>query len=346
MAKRTTIDIPPDVLLQLQTIARSSKAERRQVERAKIILLWHEGKSFVETAAALGISGVIVGKWRKRFAADSINGLLDAPRSGKPASFTAAEKTRVVKMATQKPPKGYTSWSQRRIAQSAGMSQSKVHQILKAANLKPHKVEYWCGKSTDPEFQEKMINIVGLYMNPPENALVLSVDEKTQIQALDRTQPILPLKEKAPKRLTATYKRNGTVALLAALAVHKGDITATTVERNNAESFLGFLKMLYRKYPKKHLHIIIDNLAVHKHKTVMDWVNSRRRIILHFTPTYSSWLNQIEIWFNMLTRDVLKGGVWKTRKQLVNQLMDYVQIYNKERAKPFRWTYTGNPLEV
>lgn len=344
MAKRTIITISNEVLIELQTIARSGKAERRLVERAKIILQWHEGKSFVETKALLGVSEVIVNKWRKRFAVKGLEGLIDAPRSGKPAVFTAAQKANVIKLATQKPPKGYTSWSQRRIAKSAGMSQSKVHQILAAADLKPHKVEYWCGKSTDPEFESKMVNIIGLYMNPPENALVLSVDEKTQIQALDRTQPILPLKEKAPKRLTATYKRNGTVSLIAALAVHKGDITATTIDKNNADNFLGFLKTLYRKYPRKHLHIIADNLTVHKHKTVTDWINSKKRITMHFTPTYSSWLNQIEIWFNMLTKDVLKGGVWKSKKQLVTQLMDYVEVYNKERAKPFSWTYTGNPL--
>jgi putative transposase len=346
MAKRTSIDISEEILIQLQTIARSTKAERRQVERARIILYWHEGKSFSETRDGLGVSDTVINKWRKRFAQHSLEGLVDSPRSGKPAVFTAAQKARVIKLATQKPPKGYTSWSQRRIAKETGMSQSKVHQILSGADLKPHKVEYWCGKSTDPEFESKMINIVGLYMNPPENALVLSVDEKTQIQALDRTQPVLPLREKAPKRLTATYKRNGTVALLAALAVHKGDITATTAQSNNAESFLAFLKTLYRKYTRKHLHIIADNLTVHKHKMVKDWVDSKKRITLHFTPTYSSWLNQIEIWFNMLTRDVLKGGVWKSRKQLVDQLMDYVTVYNKERAKPFKWTYTGDPLKV
>jgi len=329
MAKRTTINIPEETLVELQTIARSTKAERRQVERARIILQWHEGKTYAETKMLLGVTEVAINKWRKRFKEKGMEGLIDAPRSGKPPVFTAAQKTNVIKLATSQPGKGYTSWSQRRIAKETGMSQSKVHQILSGADLKPHKVEYWCGKSTDPEFESKMINIVGLYMNPPENALVLSVDEKTQIQALDRTQPILPLKEKAPKRLTATYKRNGTVSLIAALAVHKGDITATTVDKNNAENFLSFLKGLYRKYPKKHLHIIADNLTVHKHKIVTEWINSKKRITMHFTPTYSSWLNQIEIWFNILTRDVLKGGVWKSRKQLVNQLMEYVETYNK-----------------
>lgn len=191
-----------------------------------------------------------------------------------------------------------------------------------------------------------MINIVGLYMNPPENALVLCVDEKTQIQALDRTQPVLPLKENAPKRMTATYKRNKTVALIAALAVHSGEITARTMKSNNAENFLSFLKKLDRSYRHKKLHIIVDNLSVHKNEKVKQWLSGKRKIQMHFTPTYSSWLNQIEIWFNILSKDVLKGGVWKTTEQLTSQMMEYIQTYNNTRAKPFQWTDTGNTLKI
>lgn len=346
MAKRNKIKLTQIELVELQTLTRSTKIEKRIAERANIILSWHEGLSFVETKNKLGVSQVIINKWRKRFIEQKIDGLKDLPRSGKPPIYSAAEKARVIKLATEKPGRGYTHLSQRHIAKKAGMSQSKVQHLLKQADLKPHKTEYWCGKSTDLEFESKMLNIVGLYMNPPENALVLSVDEKTQIQALDRTQPVLPLKEGAPKRLTATYKRNGTVALLAALAVHKGEITAKTIDKNNSHNFLIFLKELYRKYPRKHLHIIVDNLNVHKHQMIRDWVASKKRITIHFTPTYSSWLNQIEIWFNIMTKDVLKGGVWKSRKQLVDQLMSYVKNYNKERAKPFKWTYTGEPLTI
>ncbi|WP_114792678.1 IS630 family transposase [Niabella yanshanensis] len=346
MAKRQPLEISEEELLELETISRSSKAEKRMVERSKIILLWQSGSSFAQTQAILGVSQMVVNKWRKRFIKYRIEGLRDAPRSGKPPVFSAATKATVIKLATRKPKDGYTSWSQRRIAKEVGMSQGKVQQILKQADLKPHKVDYWCGKSTDVEFENKMLNIVGLYMNPPENALVLSVDEKTQIQALDRTQPLLPLKTGRPKRLTSTYKRNGTVALLAALSVHKGEVTARTVDKNNAQNFLLFLKDLYRKYPGKHLHVIVDNLTVHKHKMVVQWVTSKRRMTLHYTPTYSSWLNQIEIWFNILTKDVLKGGVWKSKKQLVDQLMEYVKTYNEQRAKPFKWTYTGQPLAI
>ena len=190
-----------------------------------------------------------------------------------------------------------------------------------------------------------MVTIVGLYLDPPEKALVLCVDEKTQIQALDRTQPLLPLRNGNPKRLTATYKRNGTVSLIASLAVHSGEVIANTMKSNNSVNFLSFLKKLDRTYRRKTLHIIVDNLAVHKNKEVKEWLKNKRKIKLHFTPTYSSWLNQVEIWFNILTKDVVKGGVWQSSEQLSAQL-EYVDTYNKTRAKPFEWTYTGKPLKI
>jgi transposase len=325
---------------------RSLKMEKRYTQRAAIILLSAEGKSLEEIIDATGLSRPVVNKWRQRFRLYGMEGLQDARRSGKPVVITAQQKAMVIQKACEKPAGGYTNWSQKRIAKQVGISQSKVHQILKQADLKPHKIEYWCGKSPDPDFESKMINIVGLYINPPENAIVLCVDEKTQIQALDRTQPVLPLKEKAPKRLTATYKRNGTIALIAALAVHSGEITAKTMKSNNADNFLGFLKRLDRTYRNKTLHIIVDNLAVHKNQKVKDWLSKKRKIKIHFTPTYASWLNQVEIWFNIFSKDVLKGGVWKSVKQLSSQMIEYINTYNQTRAKPFAWTYTGNVLKI
>jgi transposase len=344
--KAVSIELTYEERTELITMSRSHKLEKRYVDRALIILHSSDKKSMDEIIAFTGKSRPVVNKWRQRFRINRISGLKDAPRSGKPRTITAAQQAMVIEKACSKPSGGYTNWSQERIAKAVGISQSKVFQILKQADLKPHKVDYWCGKSTDPEFEQKMLNVVGLYMNPPENALVLSVDEKTQIQALDRTQPELPLTKGYPKRQTTTYKRNGTVALIAALAVHIGEIIAETIDKNTAVNFLAFLKKLYRKYPKKHLHIIADNLNVHKHKDVMTWIESKKRISIHYTPTYSSWLNQIEIWFNILSKDVLKGTVWHSKEQLVNQLMEYVDTYNKTRAKPFNWTYTGNILKI
>jgi len=331
---------------QLLTMSRSLKLEKRYVERAEIILLSEKGLPMNDIVEQTGLSKPVVNKWRQRFRQYGIEGLKDAPRSGKPRTITPEQHARVIDKACSKPEGGYTNWSQQRIADEVGISQSKVFQILKQADLKPHKIEYWCGKSKDPEFEEKMMKIVGLYMSPPENALVICVDEKTQIQALDRTQPELPLKAGNPKRQTATYKRNGTVSLIAALAVHSGEITAKTMESNNAENFLKFLKTLDRKYRNKKLHIIADNLSIHKHKDVKKWLAGKRKIHLHFTPTYSSWLNQVEIWFNILTKDVVKGGIWQSSGQLASQLMEYIETYNETRAKPFRWTYTGEASRV
>jgi transposase len=298
-----------------------------------------EGAKYEKIMSSLQITRPVISKWKSRFAKKRIEGLRDSPRSGKPPIYDEKDKARVIQLACSKPTDGYSNHSQRRIAKKLGMSQTKVQNILKENQLKPHKVEYWCGKSTDPEFEQKMLKIVGLYMNPPEKAIVLSVDEKTQIQALDRTQPELPLRSGNPKRLTSTYKRNGTVSLIAALAVHQGEVIAETIERNDAVNFLRFLKKLYRLYPKKQLYIIADNLSVHKHEDIKEWLQSKKRITIHYTPTYSSWLNQVEIWFNILSKDVLKGAVWYSKQQLIDQLMQYIKTYNAQRAKPFEWTY-------
>lgn len=331
---------------ELVTMQRSLKLEKRYVDRASIIMLSVDGKTIDAIMAATHLTRRVVNKWRQRFLKKGMEGLKDEPRPGQKPRITAEQKAMVIQKACEKPKEGYTNWSQDRIAKEVGISQSKVFQILKQADLKPHKVEYWCGKSPDPEFETKMIDIIGLYMNPPENALVICVDEKTQIQALDRTQPLLPLKPGNPKRMTATYKRNGTVSLIAALSVHSGEIVAETIKANNAENFLKFLKKIDRTYRGKKLHIIADNLSVHKNKEVRQWLEGKRKMQIHYTPTYSSWLNQVEIWFNIMTKDVLKGGIWKSTKQLTDQLMEYVQTYNKTRAKPFQWTYTGSPLKI
>jgi len=257
----TPIQLTMNEKEELLTMSRSRKLEKRYVERAEIILFSDQGLSMDEIVMQTGLSKPVVNKWRQRFRQQGINGLKDAPRSGKPKVITPEQQALVIEKACTKPDGGYTNWSQGRIAKEVGISQSKVFQILKQADLKPHKIEYWCGKSKDPEFEEKMINIVGLYMSPPENALVICVDEKTQIQALDRTQPELPLKPGNPKRQTATYKRNGTVSLIAALAVHTGEVTAKTIKSNNAENFLKFLKSIDRKYRNKKLCLFSDSLA-------------------------------------------------------------------------------------
>lgn len=341
---RVVIELTAEERQTLAMWAGARKGERRMAERAQVILLSAQGLPLREVSGASGLSPQNCSKWRKRFAGQRLEGLRDRPRSGRPPTISAQTRLDVVALATSQPTDGTTRWSTRRLAREVGIGATAVHQILNEGKLKPHKTEYWCGRSPDPEFETKQAAILGLYLNPPSNALVLCVDEKSQLQALDRTQPELPLRAGNPRRLTATYKRHGTTCLLAALAVHSGEVSGRCVDKNDHVSFLRFLKHLYRKYPHKQLHVILDNLSVHKHSKVKEWVAARRRLTLHFTPTYSSWLNQVEIWFNILSKDVVRGGVWKSKQELVRQIMTYIDVYCRERAGPFRWTYTGKPL--
>lgn len=322
----------------------SHRTEQRYSRRAQVILLSADDLTLEQISQRSGLNRTNCLKWRKRFLEEGLNGLKDRPRKGRPRTITPWQRAQVIRLACEKPFTGANAWSRRELARVTGLGSTTVHRILDEASLKPHKIHHWCGKSPDPEFEPKQAVILGLYIDPPDNALVISVDEKSQIQALDRTQPELPLKSGNPKRQTATYTRHGTTCLLAALAVHHGTVTGKCVDRNNRHELLAFLKKLYRDNPRKHLHIIADNLPLHKHPDVMDWVSRRRRLTLHFTPTYASWLNQIEIWFNIFTRDVIKGGVWHSKKDLVDQIMFYIRRYNRDRAHPFSWTYTGKVL--
>ena len=328
----------------LELWLRAGKTERRLVQRANVILLSSEGLPVHEISRKSGLSMQSCSKWRNRFRRSGLDGLKDESRKGRPQVYTAAERLKVVSLACTTPTDGSNQWSVRRLAEAVGMGSTTVHTILHAGAIKPHKVEYWCGKSTDPEFEEKQAAILGLYLDPPDNALVLAVDEKSQIQALDRTQPVLPLTTGRPRKMTSTYKRHGTTCLLAALSVHEGSVDGRCVDRHTHREFLAFLKYLYRKYPGRQLHVIMDNFSAHKHKKVKEWASRRRRLTLHFTPTYASWLNQVEIWFGIFSRDVIKGGVWRSRQELINQIIHYINRYNENRAKPFAWTYIGKPL--
>ena len=323
----------------------SHRTQQRYARRAHVILLSAQGLTLEEISARSGLNRTNCLKWRKRFVDRR------AGRSQRQATKGASSQA----LRLGRGPRWFgwrvsdrlpepNAWSRRELARVTGLGSTTVHRILEGASLKPHKVHHWCGKSPDPEFEPKQTAIIGLYLNPPENALVLSVDEKSQIQALDRTQPELPLRPGNPKRHTATYTRHGTTCLLAALSVHEGTVQGRCVESNNRHAFLAFLKSLYRSHPHKHLHVIVDNLPLHKHPDVMEWVSRRRRLTLHFTPTYASWLNQIEIWFHIFSRDVVKGGIWRSKQELVDQIMFYIKRYNRDRAHPFTWTYTGKVL--
>lgn len=342
--KAPEIRLTKDERKVLEDIVRKDTSEQRMVLRAQIILLAAKGYRNDQIMNKLGISKPVVVKWRSRFAQQRLVGLKDAPRPGKPRVYDADVRIKIAAEAC-KPPKGQTHWSTRELAKRIGkVSYTTVHRILKAEKIKPHLYKMW-KDSSDPDFEAKMMNIVGLYIDPPRNAIVLSVDEKTAMQALGRPKPNKPLKPGHVEKINHDYIRHGTQSLIAALAVHEGTITGQCFARHSHKEFLIFLKHLAQCYPQGELHLIMDNLSMHKHEEIQKWLKRNKRVQVHFTPTYASWLNQIELWFSILARKIIRRGVFNSTQELVNKIMEFIKRYNKE-AKPFRWTYTGDPLTV
>jgi transposase len=342
--KAPEIGLSKDEHKALQDIVRKSTSEQRMVLRAKIILLAAKGCYNYEIMEKLGISKPVVIKWRSRFAQNRLDGLYDSPRSGKPRVYGPDVRIKIAAEAC-KPPRGQTHWSTRDLAKHIGkVHHTTVHRILKAENIKPHLYKMW-KDSTDPDFEAKMMEVVGLYLDPPENAIVLSVDEKTAIQALGRPRPNKPVKPDHVEKINHEYIRHGTQSLIAALAVHEGTINGQCFDKHSHKEFLIFLKNIARYYPQGELHLIMDNLSMHKHKEVKKWLKCNERVKVHFTPTYASWLNQIELWFSILARKIIRRGVFSSKQELVTKIMEFIKRYNKD-AKPFRWTYTGDPLII
>jgi transposase len=344
MARRAPhIELTSEERTTLESIVRAPSTAQRDVLRARIVLLAADGRRNEQIEKALKISKPVVIKWRRRFVANRLTGLIDQPGRGRKRHYDVATRHRIAATACSDPPESVgTHWSVRTLAKHLGIGTSVVQSVLSAESIQPHRFRYW-KHSNDPEFEPKMLAVVGLYMQPPENAVVLSVDEKTSIQALDRTQPRLPLKPHKIERLSHEYKRNGTASLLASLEVHSGQIRAESIQRNNSVTFIRFLRRLLHAYPDKDLYVILDNGSSHRSKKTMAWVAKHKRLHLSFTPTHASWLNQIEIWFGILTRKVVRRGIFKSRDELVDRLMGFIAAYNTE-ARPFQWTYTGNPL--
>jgi len=347
MAKQIKkIDLTKEQIVELQTIANKRTAPQQQVLRSKIILMTAESIPAIKICKLLKVSKVIVRKWKERFVEHGVEGLRDQARSGAPRKHGPEIRHKIAAEACN-PPEGRTNWSIRDLAKHLNVDRGIVERVFKEQAIKPHLVKYY-HHSTDPEFEEKMLNIIGLYLNPPENAIVLSVDEKTGIQALDRTQPVLPLQPHGKiKNIPFEYKRNGTTSLLAALDVHSGTITGRCEKRHTNVEFTSFLKELVKKYKRKtnEIHIICDNYSAHKHKNVKEWLSKQDNVFMHFTPTHASWLNQIEIWFSIMGRKILKQGIFKSVKDLVKKIKDFIKVYNGD-CQPFAWTYTGDPLKV
>ena len=329
---------------ELVSWLRSTTLPQGQTTRAKILLNLSDGISPTEIAAAQRVSRKTIYKWKDRYLAAGLSGLSDRPRSGRPRVITEETVKKVLKLTTESVPEESTHWSVQLMAKYAGITTWQVRQIWEAADLKPHRLRTF-KISSDPNFAEKVIDIVGLYMDPPSNALVLSVDEKTQIQALDRTQPGLPLGPGKIGSHTHDYKRNGTTSLYAAFNVATGEVIGKTTDRHRSKEFLTFLEHVESETPKdQDLHIILDNLSAHKTADVMKWVNARPRIHFHFTPTSASWLNAVEGWFAQLERRALYRGVFTSVKELNEEISRFIEVNNRELAKPFKWTKSAEKI--
>jgi len=327
---------------ELERLQRSTSVPAGLSRRARVVLLLADKISGAAVARMTGYTVVQVSRLRRRFVEEGLAGLGDKPRSGRPPSITARKRAQVVAKTLKPPGAGLTHWSSRELAAEVGVSHSTVHRIWKAHDLQPHRVETF-KFSTDPDAEEKIHDVIGLYVNPPANAVVLSVDEKTQIQALNRTQPILPLRPGLPARQTHDYQRNGLTSLYAALEVASGAVVGECSQRHTGADFLRFLNVLSRRYRKRSLHVILDNSSTHKTPEVTAWLEAHPRVQFHFTPTGASWLNMVEAWFSILTRKSVRRGSFDTVRALVTHIQRYIDHWN-ENPTPFVWT--REPAEI
>jgi transposase len=327
----------------LERWARRPKSAQALALRCRIVLACAQGGTDVAVAQRLGISRATVGKWRRRFIERRLDGLHDEPRPGAPRSIGDDDVERVIVKTLEETPPNATHWSTRSLANATGMSQSAVSRIWRAFGLKPHQAESF-KLSPDPQFIDKVRDIVGLYLNPPDAAVVFCVDEKTQIQALDRTAPVFPLLPGTPERRTHDYVRNGTTNLYAALDVASGNVISDLTSRHRAEEFRRFLNLIDRNVPS-HLdvHVVVDNSSTHKTPAIQRWLVRHPRFTLHFTPTYSSWLNLVERWFAELTQKWLKRGTHRSTRELVASIRTWIRLWNDE-PKPFVWHKTADEI--
>ena len=320
----------------LQEWARGGKNENRLVERARIILLAHAGQTNQQIAEALRTRTARVSKWRQRFAAKRLQGLGDGVRSGKPAKYDQSTEKAVLTLLDERAPKGYSQWNGRLLAEALpNVSKDQVWRILRRHGICLQRRRSWC-ISTDPEFGPKAADVVGLYLNPPKNALVLAVDEKPSIQALERAQGYLRLPDgKAVNGYSHCYKRHGTTTLFAALEVTTGLVRTGHYNRRRRREFLDFMNEIVAAHGDREIHVVLDNLSTHKPKEDR-WLKRHPNVRFHFIPTYSSWLNQVEVWFSILSRQALQGASFTSPAQLRQAIDDFVEVYN-EKAAPFEW---------
>ena len=326
----------------LRALVRAGTTEQRLVQRARIVLSAAMGTPNRRIAAELHVAPMTVLLWRERYERAGLAGLADEARPGRPPTYGRDERDRVIALTLEPPSDGTTHWSARRLANRLTMSETTVWRIWQTVGLKPHRTETF-KFSTDPALEAKVRDVVGLYLDPPAGAIVLSVDEKTQIQALDRTQPMLPLRPGQVERHTHDYTRHGTTCLFAALEVGTGRVTTDTRERHTGADFLAFLRQVGRAYPNVELHVVLDNVSTHKTPAVCSWLERHPRITFHFTPTSASWMNQVETWFGILTRQAIRRGSFRNVKELIAMITAFTQAWN-DGSSPFIWVRTADEI--
>lgn len=324
---------------ELEARQRSRTLPAEDVRRARLILMLSAGESFTAIQQALGCNRSYITRWKQRFEVGGLSELYSRHKGRAPAKDALKLEVKILAKTQRKPLDGATHWSTRKMGQELGVSHMRVSRVWRRARLQPHRIEHYV-LSNDPEFETKAADIIGLYMNPPQHAAVFCVDEKTAIQALDRLDPVLPLSPGRAERHGFEYYRHGTLSLYAALNTKTGEVIGKTAATHTSEEFVAFLSDIVAHQPKgRDLHIIADNLSAHKTKRVDDFLAHHQRVKIHFTPTYSSWLNQVELWFNKIERDVIARGVFTSKPDLSRKIMRYIRAGNKN-PKPIKWTYS------
>ena len=327
----------------LLSIARSRSLPYAVVQRAQIVLACAQGESNTTIAKRVGLSHITVGKWRRRYREQGLEGLHDELRPGRPRTHEDERVAEVINTALKVKPSDATQWSVRSMAEHTGVSKSTVQRWFDLFGVQPHRQRHF-KLSNDPFFIEKVRDIVGLYLNPPDHAVVLCVDEKTQIQALDRTQPMLPMGLGYVEGVTHDYVRHGTTTLFAALDIATGEVLTQCKRRHRHQEFLAFLRHIDDSVPAHlDIHLVVDNYATHKHPKVKAWLARRERYHMHYTPTYASWINQVERWFGLITQQAIRRGSFSNVKELVNKINAYVEHYNA-KASPFVWVATAESI--
>lgn len=335
----SSIQMTMEERTELRRRSRSRTLRAEDVRRAKVLLMLEAGKSYSQVREALGCDPHYVSRWKRRFQEERLAGLYSRHPGRAVQKRTPALEARILSWTRRRPPDGSTHWSTRKLARQLGTNHMMVVRVWRRAGLQPHRMKRYMA-SKDPDFEKKAADVIGLYVNPPQHAAVFCVDEKTAIQALDRRNPVLPLSPGRAERHGFEYHRHGTLSLFAALNTRTGEVIGKTVQKHNSEAFVAFLVDVVARQPKgREIHIIADNLAAHKSSRVRQFLDAYPQVHFHFTPTHSSWLNQIEIWFSRIERDVIARGVFTSRADLSRKLMHYIREFNKN-PKPIKWSYT------